>query len=416
MNNIQDRIERLERKLCCGKTVWEDALIDFPLVGKEETLYVDKSTGAIYIWNGSEYVVYGGSVDPQNGLRTLLTGEIEQGSDSISDPKGSELLHDTYTHLDTFSQSYIGKNGLDTFELKITPQGDLRQLTPNKFGSTTGNTPMSFQGLSDKAISFNFNNTTTYSPTPNTNNDVFTMGWNLDRGGSAEVLGKTGIGLSFENHYEPSTGYDLAEKHLFFIDKLGVQHRLESYTIDKDNPATWEKYHTIARSYYKNPITNNKFFEVSGTAEGLSMFTLIGANENEAKKMSFQFNAASDYFGIHGGGLDTNKFLHTFEISGFSNWNTEIFSAIVYPSVATFNFKSPLFVANNNLQATIGGIEENGLYRDSRGFVKIKGASVVDTIPSYATTAAAAADGALIAGSQFKVTNGDGTSQLHIKD
>lgn len=38
------------------------------------------------------------------------------------------------------------------------------------------------------------------------------------------------------------------------------------------------------------------------------------------------------------------------------------------------------------------------------------------TIPSYASTAAAAADGSLTAGSFFKVTNGNGTSALHVKD
>ena len=53
MNNIQDRIERLERKLCCGKTVWEDALIDFPLVGKEETLLTRKNLG----WNYRQAVI-----------------------------------------------------------------------------------------------------------------------------------------------------------------------------------------------------------------------------------------------------------------------------------------------------------------------------------------------------------------------
>lgn len=37
-------------------------------------------------------------------------------------------------------------------------------------------------------------------------------------------------------------------------------------------------------------------------------------------------------------------------------------------------------------------------------------------IPSYASTAAAAADSGLTAGSMFKVSNGNGTSQLHIKD
>ena len=33
-----------------------DTLLDLPVLGVENTLYVIKDTGAIYLWNGSEFV------------------------------------------------------------------------------------------------------------------------------------------------------------------------------------------------------------------------------------------------------------------------------------------------------------------------------------------------------------------------
>ncbi len=35
-----------------------DTLLDLPVLGAENTLYVIKDTGAIYIWNGSEFITY----------------------------------------------------------------------------------------------------------------------------------------------------------------------------------------------------------------------------------------------------------------------------------------------------------------------------------------------------------------------
>lgn len=69
-------------------------------------------------------------------------------------------------------------------------------------------------------------------------------------------------------------------------------------------------------------------------------------------------------------------------------------------------------ISNTAGTATMGlGRDANGKIVDL-GFMPVNGTSV----PAYANTAAAAADGALAAGSFFKVTNGDGTSQIHIKD
>ena len=40
----------------CDKTKFYDFLRDFPTVGVINRLYVDKSNGAVYIWDGSGYI------------------------------------------------------------------------------------------------------------------------------------------------------------------------------------------------------------------------------------------------------------------------------------------------------------------------------------------------------------------------
>lgn len=58
-NSYYDRkIKDLENKIKC-KTRFYNTFSDFPEVGVECALFVDESTGDIYIWNGTEYVLNG---------------------------------------------------------------------------------------------------------------------------------------------------------------------------------------------------------------------------------------------------------------------------------------------------------------------------------------------------------------------
>lgn len=50
ITNLYNRVEDLERKICCT-TRFFDTFEDFPPVGKQGVLYVDKETGTIYLWN-----------------------------------------------------------------------------------------------------------------------------------------------------------------------------------------------------------------------------------------------------------------------------------------------------------------------------------------------------------------------------
>lgn len=75
-SNIEKRLKKLERQLCCidKEVQFFDTFGDFPPTGSENNLYVDNSTGSTYIWDGSEYVSvdnYIESVADYNALRVL---------------------------------------------------------------------------------------------------------------------------------------------------------------------------------------------------------------------------------------------------------------------------------------------------------------------------------------------------------
>ncbi len=68
------KINELERQVKC-KTRFYDTFADFPEIGAECALFVDESTGDIYIWNGTEYVLNGAGIGLQ-GIQGIqgLTG------------------------------------------------------------------------------------------------------------------------------------------------------------------------------------------------------------------------------------------------------------------------------------------------------------------------------------------------------
>lgn len=104
--SLIERLEYLEKKLCC-KTRYFDTFVEFPEEGVENILYVDKATGSIYIWNGTEYIVGGGEaiesklilndlaftpLDVQNPTNTeveawvaanVITPELENGTQLV---------------------------------------------------------------------------------------------------------------------------------------------------------------------------------------------------------------------------------------------------------------------------------------------------------------------------------------------
>jgi len=70
IKNIEEELDRLKHKVTCGIQFF-DTFSDFPETGKECAIYVDKSTGTFYVWNGSAYITCCGS-----GEGALLYGSF----------------------------------------------------------------------------------------------------------------------------------------------------------------------------------------------------------------------------------------------------------------------------------------------------------------------------------------------------
>jgi len=75
LQQLENKVKILEGRLCCGKPMFYPTFVDFPATGKDNTLYVDEETGAIYIWNGTEYITAegGGSAIPAAPLNEYDT-------------------------------------------------------------------------------------------------------------------------------------------------------------------------------------------------------------------------------------------------------------------------------------------------------------------------------------------------------
>ena len=76
-SQIEREIKKLKEKLCCVVRYY-DSVEDFPAVGKENILYIDKGDGGIFIWSGSEYISVDNYVESVNNYTELraLTGYV----------------------------------------------------------------------------------------------------------------------------------------------------------------------------------------------------------------------------------------------------------------------------------------------------------------------------------------------------
>jgi len=66
IKSLQREVAALKAKFCCGRSRFYDTFEDFPTTGSDNVIYIDKSTGSFYIWNGSEYVSVGDAENLQS--------------------------------------------------------------------------------------------------------------------------------------------------------------------------------------------------------------------------------------------------------------------------------------------------------------------------------------------------------------
>jgi hypothetical protein len=243
-------------------------LAAFPGTGASDIYYVALDTNLLYRWSGSVYVVVGGG----SGGSQTLDQVLETGN--VTDDK---IVFDV-------TLPTVGPSGAQVREwIRWEPliKGDNAEEYDVDFA------------FRQSSVNFSFAN-----PLNNTYDDIMIFGWNLNAGGGLEkssVLpfanlaafpvtgnyntiyradntglhynwngtayilgskrGRTGIGESWEARYN---GYDdgdmLTEKHEIYVDNLGRQIRIGSYTINTSNNNV-DFYHTVGRFQLYPPNT-----------------------------------------------------------------------------------------------------------------------------------------------------------------
>lgn len=230
------------------------------------------------------------------------------------------------------------------------------------------------------------------------NNHVISMGWNIGTGGGAHYSGLSGIGLSFEDHYEPTVGDSMSEYHTFFIDGAGAQHRLESYTIRKANKNAWENYYTLDKTYWKDPNNGNQWliFERGNTTS--CAINMLGSSTGTGVQLAM--DAANTNFQIYPNGMIGLRgiYMDQFELFGLST-----ISGVNYGAGAAYTYqKNGAFVAANDNLATLGLI--------SNRFSDVQATSIHTTLAGDNTDNIFTVDGSgEIRISKFPNTRDDGT-------
>lgn len=147
---------------------------------------------------------------------------------------------------------------------------------------------------------------------PSRPNYPFMRGWNLAAGGSAYVSGLPAMGESWEPHYLTDPGSPtlwLMEMHKYYITTLGIQQRLESWTINtRDND--YNVYYTVPQWALRDSLTSDYLFAgTSYRTDRTSTLTLKAGNG--ATEMQFVANGGADMMTINsisGGQLQFSNF------------------------------------------------------------------------------------------------------------
>ncbi len=112
-----------------------DTLLDLPVLGAENTLYVIKDTGAIYLWNGSEFIIYDSR--PYKVYTALLT---QSGTDApvatvLENTLGGDIVwayDDTGLYEGTLNGAFTSNKTFLYIQYKATADFQLVRLDANR--------------------------------------------------------------------------------------------------------------------------------------------------------------------------------------------------------------------------------------------------------------------------------------------
>ncbi len=116
--------------------LYYDALVDFPTIGQEDKLYLDKSNGALYYWNGSSYALSGdgkGNVLSVTASAPLASSGGANPNITLSVPSDNTKFLDGSGAFDTVKDSDLSLSDITTNNVSTSKHG----FTPKAPNDTT---------------------------------------------------------------------------------------------------------------------------------------------------------------------------------------------------------------------------------------------------------------------------------------
>ena len=229
----------------------------------------------------SDWWKLGGTTIPTNSDSAYRTGYTLFDGISGGLEQKIEMLKDGLLQFDQDDATAVGR-----YLIKSKPQQQ-----------TEGNTDWNFTTISQ----------------PNSgidrNNDVFSMGWNLNPGGGVEVANKVGFGMQFEGFYRTS-GSDYGEWHIVHIDTNGVVRKPISWFLNHYDPSLWSGDFLASEIQFNDPTNNLPFAEFRRDGTTGAYMTLTGSASGNGAQ--FYLDDAADNMQITSYGM-TNPHLYLFD-------------------------------------------------------------------------------------------------------
>ena len=131
LKQLEDRLEKLERKLCCHIRFYNGSLPD---EGVKDVLYIDETLGEQFIWDGSTYISVAETVLNQIPHKTYVALLFQSGTNA---PTAQVLENSIGITPEMFSYDDVGKYTL-TGDPGMFPQNNtIVFFSPNGQDDTT---------------------------------------------------------------------------------------------------------------------------------------------------------------------------------------------------------------------------------------------------------------------------------------
>lgn len=212
---LEERLNLLQQRCCCNKPVFRIDFNAFPEEGVVDTLYVDESNGAIYIWDGAAYITANLQPIHTNATRAVaytgtelpVTAGVVIG-DTVSVQFNNGIISDYTWNGTVWTLNFTSKSVVSKIYKALLSQAGVSAPTATILENTLGTISYSYEepgtyvitsaGLFTAKTAIFFGNIKQDGPTPNS----IISGYKIDNSNYLIFTTDSRVGGSYNLTYD----------------------------------------------------------------------------------------------------------------------------------------------------------------------------------------------------------------------